>query len=160
MDILKADNLKIEKSRFSEVYNLAPRLRLDDKEEVKAGGSTPLEALKAGIRTSDECLSVYTKDGTLIGMFGYRKIKTLKDTAVIWFLGSDEIEKYPLALVKQGRKYIENLNKKYTLTNYVYSKNKTHINYLKHLKFIVEDNTPIEYNGEIFYGFYKPKKEV
>lgn len=157
MEILNNNNLIVTKSRFSEVYDLAPRLRLDDKREVEAAGTTPLEALKYGVRSYDKCYSVYTKDRLLIGMFGYKRI--LGDIASIWFLGSDDIENYPLTLTKQGRRFVEDINKKYTLTNCVYAENKTHITWLKRLDFEIDEQNPIEHNGEIFYKFYKLKKE-
>lgn len=158
MVILNHKNkLIIEQSRFSEVYDLAPRLRLEDKREVEAAGSTVLASLKYGIRNCNKCYSVFTPDKLLIGMFGYKEI--LKDTAIIWFLGSKEIEDYPLAFTKQGRQVIEEWNKKYTLTNIVYSKNKTHIDWLKILDFYIDEENPIEKNGEKFYKFYKLKKE-
>lgn len=150
------DKLIIKKSKLSEVYNLAPRLREDDEREVKAAGRTVKEALEEGFYKGKECYSVFTQNNKLIGMFGYSIIE--KDVATIWFLGSDEIEKYPLTFVKEGKKFINRLNKKYTLVNCVHSKNITHIKYIEHLGCQIKYDIPVFSRGEIFYPFIKNKR--
>lgn len=149
-----AGKLKLIKSKLSEVWQLAPRLREDDRREVEAAGSTPLASLKNGIRKSTECWSVYTLDNLLIGMCGYTLVP--ENIAIVWFLGSDEIEKYPLSFVKEGKKFINNLlSKGYVVTNYVYSKNPTHIKFINSLGCTIDFEKPFVRNGETFYRFYK-----
>ena len=152
------NSLIITKSTLDEVYDLSPRLREDDRREVIASGSSPEQALLLGLINSEECLSAYTKDHKLIGMFGYSVIKENPTLAAIWFLGSDEIEKYPLTFVRDGKKFINKWNEKYTLVNCVYSQNKTHIKYIEALGCTIKYNSPVDINGEIFYPFYKHKK--
>ena len=146
--------LKLIKSKLSEVYKLAPRLREDDKKEVIATGSTPLNSLKEGVKTSTECISVYDSTNTIIGMYGYTLLQN--NVAIVWFLGSDDIEKYPLTFIKEGKNFINNLTKKgLTVTNYVYSKNPTHIKFLQCIGCTIEFSKPIYVNNEIFYRFFK-----
>lgn len=153
-----ADRLKFKPSELSEVAQLAPRLRADDKEELKAIGSDPVTSLTKGIQESKECISVYTSKDLIIGMFGYSELN--KNIAVIWFLGSDEIEKYPLTFVKEGKKFINRLLNKYEIAaNCVYGKNKTHIEYIKRLGCTIDYENPVIVNQEIFFKFYKYRRK-
>lgn len=148
------NKLKFKKSNLSEVCLLAPRLRADDKKEVMLAGSDPVTSLENGIKYSTECISVYSPKYQIIGMFGY--MVQPNKTAVVWFLGSDEIEKYPFTFVREGKKFINNLTELgLTLVNYVYSENETHIKYLLALGFTIEFDKPIFVNTAKFYPFYK-----
>lgn len=147
-------SLILKPSKLSEVFKLAPRLREDDKEELEASGLSPIRSLLCGFLLGKECISVYTKENLLIGMYGYRLVKN--NIAIIWFLGSNEIENYPLTFVREGRKFINKLLKKgYTVANCVYSKNSTHINYIDSLGCTINFDTPVFLNGNKFYTFIR-----
>ena len=151
---MAVNKIKTKKSKLSEVYQLAPRLREDDIKEVIAVGSTPLESLKNGVKKSTECISAYNAKNQIIGMYGYTLIPN--NVAIVWFLGTDEIEKYPLTFVKEGRNFINKLIQRgLTVTNYVYSKNLTHIKFIKCLGCSIDFKNPINVNNEVFYRFYK-----
>lgn len=149
-----ADKLKFKKSKLSEVYDLAPRLREDDRREVIAAGSTPLQSLKEGVKHSTECISVYTSNDLLIGMYGHTLYK--HNIAIVWFLGSDEIENYPFIFIREGKKYLDKLKSQgLIITNCVYSENETHVKYLKCLRVSIDKDNPVIINNETFYRFYK-----
>ncbi len=147
-------SLIIQQSKLSEVFQLAPRLREDDKRECLAAGKTPLKALKDAVRNSYIKRSVYTKDGLLIGMYGSCTKGMPKGYAAIWFLGSRESEKYPITFVREGKNFINEVLQDYSIFNLVYKENKGHIEYLKRLGLTVDETKPIKLiNGE-FYAFY------
>lgn len=148
--------LQIRQSKFSDIYSLAKNLREEDKEELEALGETPLNSLKAGIRTGEKCFTVLV-DGKIAGMYGYSK-KDINNSSIIWFLGSRDCDKVPVAFVKEGRKLVNELTKDRDLRNIVYSGNKSHITYLKYLGFTVAENYPVEINNHYFYYFYKKKR--
>lgn len=151
---MASKNLIIKPSKLSEVYQLAPRLRADDKRECLAAGKRPSQALKDAFRNSYITRSVYTKDGLLIGMYGSCTKGMPKGYAAIWFLGSIESENYPIAFVREGKNFINEVLRDYSIFNLVYKENKGHIEYLKRLGLTVDETKPIELiNGE-FYAFY------
>lgn len=151
--------LKFRNSKLSEVFNLAPRLREDDKRECLALNRTPMQALRDGVRKSYFCRSIYNEDNLLIGIMGANIKGMPKGYATIWFLGSNESENYPLSFVREGKKLIKEVLKEYSIINYVYSENKSHIEYLKRIGLTVEENKPINLGNGYFYLFYKLREE-
>ena len=145
----------IKDSKLSEVYELTPHLRLDDLKELKASNLTSLQALKEGFRISEKTYSVFA-DKKIIGMFGYSIKNMPKGYTNVWFLGSNEIEKYPLFFIKEGKKFINKLKEQYKIFHIVYSKNITHIKYIECMGLFVDKNNPIFHpeTNEKFYPFY------
>lgn len=146
-----ADSLIIRTSKLSEVYDLAPRLRADDVEETKAAGSDPLKSLLAGFK-GDECFSVIeASTNKVIGMYGYQ---TIYQNAAIWFLGSNEIAKYPFPFIRKGKQFINKLIEKgLNVVCCAYSKNKLHLQYIECLGLI-----PIDYSIKDFITFIKYRR--
>lgn len=150
--------LTIKKSKLSEVFKLTPRLREDDVKEVKAGGVLPLIALLDGFLHSYNCKTVYAGN-KVIGMFGASTKYVPKGYCAIWFLGTDESENYPISFVKEGKKLIKEVLKEYSILNFVYSGNTSHIEYLKRIGLTVAEDKPVKYPKGIFYPFYKFREE-
>lgn len=151
--------LKITDSKLSEVFNLAPRLREDDKKECQALDRTGVQALRDGVKNSFYKKSIYNENGLLIGMMGATTKYLPLGYAAIWFLGSDESENYPISFVKEGKKLIKEILKNYSILNYVYSENRTHIEYLKRIGLIVDEEKPTLLKNGVFYPFYKLREE-
>lgn len=157
---MASKNLIIKPSKLSEVFQLSPRLREDDKRECLAAGHNPLQALKNAVRNSYIKRSVYTKDGLIIGMYGSCTKGMPKGYAAIWFLGSNESENYPIAFVREGKNFINEVLRDYSIFNLVYKENRGHIEYLKRLGLTVDETKSINLiNGE-FYAFYKIREEI
>ena len=152
------NGLKIEESVLGDVYELAPNLRQDDINEIHALELTPSQSLLRGYVYSDECYSVKFNN-KVIGMFGVSGYGMAKGFGSIWFLGSDETTKHPIAFVKEGRNYIRKFLQKYDiLINAVDSRNHSHIKWLKHIGLNV--TTPIIINGYEFLQFYGTKETL
>ena len=150
-------NLEIVKSTAEDIFELKDNLRAEDVEECRAGGHTPQEALLNGYVWSDECYSAKV-NGKTEAMFGVCSQNQPEGVGVIWYLGSDETMKHPIAMVRDSQKYIDGWFNKYKmLWNVVDARNTTHINWLKHLGFIF--TTPVVLNGYKFIQFYKNKEE-
>lgn len=150
--------LDIRNTTIEDVSVLATKLREDDKREVEAAGYTPVASLFTGFKTSYLCKSVF-QNGEIIGIYGATTRDLPNGYCSIWFLGSDESERNPLTFVKEGKKLIKEVLKDYSILNFVYSKNTTHINYLKRIGLIVETEKGVTYpTGEVFYPFYKLKE--
>jgi len=141
-------------SKASDITELKDNLREEDIAECQACGHTPLEALTIGY-TWSECYSAKVR-GKTEAMFGVSGYNQPKGYGVIWYLGSDESFKHPIALVKGGREYTSKWLEKYdVLFNAVDARNTKHIAWLKHIGFTFID--PIMVNGYEFLQFYKSK---
>lgn len=151
--------LTIKPSELSEVYLLAPHLRQADLEEVNAQGQTAEQALEMGCKYSDECYSVLA-EGKVIGMFGASSFMLPKGYKAVWFLGSDESEKYPLSFVKEGRNFIKKVLKTHNIYNMVYAGNVGHIQYIERIGLTVDkEHIFWTKQGFAFYQFYKLREE-
>lgn len=151
------DKIIVNSSELEDVFELAKHLRRDDINELRALNTTPRRSLLRGFIYSDECFTAKFK-GKIIGMFGYSGFLMPSDTATIWFLGSDEMTRHPVAFLRDGRKYIEKFSKKYSvLFNVVDKRNKTHIKWLKHVGMTFTNSVIV--NGYEFLRFYKNRKE-
>lgn len=138
-----------------DVFELKDNLRAEDIEEVRACGHTPEEALMMGYLWSD-CYSAKV-NGKTEAMFGVSFYQQPKNFGLVWFLGSDEVFKHPVTLVKSGREFVQKWLKKYTvLYNAVDARNTRHIAWLRHIGFIFTDS--VDVNGYEFLNFYKTKE--
>lgn len=145
------------KSEADDILELKDNLRREDIEECRACGHTPMESLMQGYAFSD-CYSA-KKNGKTIAMFGVSSYKQPHGFGVVWFLGSDEVFKHPITLVKGGREYTDKWFKEgyKVLYNAVDKRNTKHINWLIHLGFIFTNTVKV--NGYDFLQFYKRSGE-
>lgn len=65
-------------------------------------GRTPKQALREGISNSFDPVSVLNETGKPIAMFGVMSTSLVSGTGVPWFLGSDEVYRYPRDLLVTG----------------------------------------------------------
>lgn len=78
-----------------------------------------------------------------------------------WMLASDLLNEVTVEFLRRNKEVLSGMSAGYDfLFNYAWSKNTTHLRWLKWLGFTI-DSSPIIFgkNGEIFYGFYKFKEE-
>jgi hypothetical protein len=137
-------------SSFDDVEYLAPRLKYEDKREVDANtGSTTHQALTKGYFQSEVCFTL-VGNGEPIGMFG------VSSEGAIWLLVTDGIKKHKIKFIKESRKVIEFLLKKYRkLWNYVDARNELHIKWLKSCGFTFIRKVPHGKYNLPFYEFIK-----
>ena len=150
-------NLKIVETLLDDVYELAPKLRQDDINELQALGLTPSQSLLRGFVMSEECYSI-KKQNKIVAMFGVSSSNMPKGWGSIWFLGSDEMTKHPIFFVKEGRKWINKFLQKYDIIiNAVDSRNISHINWITRVGLSLSN--PIIINGYKFLQFYGVKNK-
>ena len=116
---------------WDDVEWVASRLREADLLEVKASSNrTPLEALENGKLRSTICESILADSDKPIAIFGV--IEVTPETAAVWMLGTDEIEYYARPWLRQSKKAMDEINKKYSLLySFVDARNYLHIKWLK-----------------------------
>lgn len=95
--------ITLVKARLVHACYLANTLREIDRVECEALGRTPWEALKLGLKTSDEPLTVIDENRKPIAMFGVMPLSLVTGTGVPWFLGSDDVYGYPRDLMITGK---------------------------------------------------------
>lgn len=150
------NSVNIVPSVAGDVFELQDNLRAEDIQECQAAGLTPLKALSDAYVLSELCYSAKV-NGKTEAMFGVSSFKQPKGYGAVWYLGSDESFRHPIALVKGGRQYIEEWLKKFkVLYNRVDARNLKHIEWLKCVGFKFTGKTDI--NGYEFLNFYINKE--
>ena len=150
----------IRQATYEDCLALAPVLRQEDKDEVWASGKhLPEEALIRCLRSTPQT-KVAEIDGEIICMFGVSPAKDMR-IGIPWMLGSDGIKKVSKEFLRRNQEALAEISTGYTsLINYVWSKNTTHIRWLKWMGFTIEyQSMQVGHDQEIFYRFHKHLKE-
>jgi len=117
----------IRPSRPRDAIELAPKLREADVQDIKVvTGETPLTALQRGLEGT-VCFTAEL-DGEAVAMFGYADDN--QGGAVIWFLSTEVVVQRPIEFVKTARRWLNWLNQKYHLYNWIHKDNEKHIRWL------------------------------
>ncbi|MDR6816269.1 hypothetical protein J2X76_001423 [Neorhizobium sp. 2083] len=108
--------LTVRPSVPEDIPSLAPRLRKEDLESVLASGSRSAEAsLTNGITYSDLCLTAIDEAGSPVLMFGTVPHPHDATVAHLWFLGSNDLDTYGSALIRECQRYLGIFHRKYPL---------------------------------------------
>jgi hypothetical protein len=149
----------IRPATYEDCLNLAPNLRQEDKDEAWVSGRyLPEEALIECLRVTPNA-KVGVVDGEVICMFGVTSALRV-DTGMPWMLGSDGIKSVSREFLRRNKEALDEVSVGYTwLNNYVWSKNTTHIRWLKWMGFTIEyQSMHVGHDQEIFYRFHKHLK--
>lgn len=112
---------------------LAPRLRKEDMEEVRANtGEDPLTALLHGLEVSTPCYAIINNTEEPVGMFGAGPLP-VPNLGFVWMLASPGLVDIQVPFLRQSKRWIEQMHKDVApvLTNVVDVRNKVHIRWLK-----------------------------
>ena len=134
----------IRKANLKDLNYVVKNLRIMDKIEVfYQTGKKPEDAVKLCYLYTKENMAIADDNDNPIGLCG------VVSDGCIWMVSTDELftnKKYRIQLIRQGRKWVDNLLKNYKmLYNMVYAANHSAIKWLKALGF-----TFINYHEE--YG--------
>ena len=134
----------IRKANLKDLNYVVNNLRVMDKIEVfYQTGKKPEDAVKLCYLYTKENMAIADDNDNPIGLCG------VVSDGCIWMVATDELftnKKYRIQLIRQGRKWVDNLLKNYKLLyNMVYAENDSAIKWLKALGF-----TFINYHEE--YG--------
>lgn len=129
--------LKPEHSR------IAAHLRQADIDEINAlNGLSPEVAVAYSIANSEKGAAVFI-DGDLSAVFGISR-------SVIWLVGTDEINKHPVAFYRTSRRIFRKLSNGYPkLENYVDTRNIPYLRWLQWLGFDI--SPPVDAGGVSFH---------
>lgn len=141
-------NKSVRETKDSDLFYLSDKLREADKEEIRVvtNKTNYFDALFESYIHSDYCNVILGKNDLPIFIFG------VNNDGLIWALGTDDIKSEKKHFIKVAKKEFNKIIKKYRkLYNFIYKKNKDHIEFIEYLGFKVEKNKD-EY--EDFYYFH------
>lgn len=137
----------------SDVYYIAPRLRLTDRSEVLATGhGDVLDVLLRGFEESEVCLTLLTHTGVPFALLGVVSIN--KRWGRVWMLATDELNNMSIPFLKHTTAVLNALNFIYpVLYNIIDTRNDTHMTWLKWCGFNMMQK--FEINNVTFQYFMK-----
>lgn len=151
--IMERGDIIICESRLEDVPHLAQNMRRADSREIWASNClTPKNALMKGITESQICLTAKLR-GVPVAMFGL--VPNSRIQATIWLLGTNDLEKIPLAFGILSRRMLSFFHALYpTVCNYVDVRNETSIGWLRSLGAEFRERAPYGVMGMDFQFFY------
>ena len=128
-----------------------------DVAELAALGTTPLEAMRNGLRVSREPMTGFV-DGQPVCMFGASPFSILGGIGIPWLIGSLAMDSMTAhkALLRESRKAFARMREEFPsmLFNAVDDRNEAAKRWLAWLGFTLDDPKPLGRNGEPFRVFY------
>jgi hypothetical protein len=154
--------MKIEEveANLNHVIELGQNLRLEDKREVvaKTGEINYKDVISNGWLKSDYSRTVLV-NGQVAFVWGVCSSPEDPKIGSPYMLSTPLIEQIPITIGRRCKPRIEEMIDKYSiLFNYIDSRNKLHLNFIKHCGFeIINDKV---FNDVKFYGFFKSKEKI
>lgn len=147
--------VKYVKPTIELVEEIARNMRQADIDEVWASDNlTPLEALMSSWERSKYTV-VITVNGEACVMLGLVIHDMLSGHGVPWLLGTDNALKYKRAFSTEVPAVMDEMLRTCSkLHNYVHSKNRISIMWLKRIGFTIGEPEPYGAEKEIFHKFY------
>ena len=124
----------LRKANIKDLRYVANNLReIDKREAFYQTGQEPLQAVQFTYICSNVNMAIADDNDHPIVLCG------VVEGGVIWMVATDRLfenKKYKIQLIRKGRKWVDNLLKKYKiLYNFVYAENHSAIKWLKALGF-------------------------
>lgn len=159
-DLLLGNDIQVRESSVTDIAYLKNRLRQGDIDEIWASNNlTPVEALTYSYYLSRVCLTVVKE--VPVGMFGIVPDPDNQEKALIWMLGSTDLDKVARYVIKNTKEFIEGFLESYsTLYNHVDIRNKKAIKWLKYLGAEIEEAAPYGKEGLLFHLFYFKRRII
>lgn len=145
----------IRPATIEDAICVALNVREADRLEIWASDQlTPVAALVRAYNRSAACFCLVV-DGEIACIYGVAPLSTLTGTASPWMIGTDLIKKNQFTFLRKCKKSVLDMVRPYsTLTNYVDSRNKLSIRWLKWLGFNVNARPePYGAMGMLFHRF-------
>lgn len=149
------DSVKVEirQPTQSDVDLLIANIRHDDKQELEASHGDYQKAIQLSYNKSKYKWAIYA-DGEFVCLFGMHPLGLLSDTALIWMLGTDLIERNKGAFIRHSKEYIQTmLTVSPVLMNWCDVRNKKTIRWLKLMGFTFFKAEAYGVKGYPFYRF-------
>lgn len=137
------------------IKTMAEDMRKSDRIEVMAShGHTPLEALTYSVDSS-EYVTMAVSSGVPFSVFGVVVSNITTGLGHPWLLSSNEMFNHKEYFLKNAPVVLADMLAVCPrLVNYVHHANKTSIQWLKSLGFVLEDLEPYGVKGDLFHKFH------
>ena len=145
----------LRKCTLKDLHYVSDNMREMDKlEALYQADQDPETALKVSYLASKEVMAICGDEDNPIGICG------VTANGCIYMVSTEELfdnKKYRIQLIRQGRKWVDNLLESYKiLYNYVYAENTSAIKWLKALGFtFVKLHESYGYQKKPFYEFLR-----
>lgn len=147
--------MRIRKATPDDCLSLFPRLREQDRTEVAlSSGCTTEWPLLHSLKVSRETWVAVDDNDVPFCIYGVAGVDGLGSP---WMLATPEVYRYSKRLVKDGRKWIDEIQGLYpALFNFVHSENTASIAWLRSLGFTIGELVPDYGVAQApFYHFYR-----
>jgi len=154
--------IDIRLAKGGDADDLAPKLREADLQEIQANlGEDPLIVLERGVAWSDPCYAIVDEEDRPLALFGAVPDPHRAEVGMVWLLASDELVKHPFFVLRNSRKWIERLHRRYrVLWNFVDARNEVHIRWLKWCDFtFLRKVDAYGFEQRPFYEFERVREE-
>ena len=148
-------NREIVPAKKEHVEALALNMRRPDVDECWAAAHmAPYEALQRSVLVSDEPLTGLA-DGHVACIFGVSSLSPLSDDGHPWLLGSDDMDRHAIPLLRGSVRYVAAAAERYrTLSNYVDARNVKAVQWVAWLGFTVDEPKPYGIERLPFHYFH------
>ncbi len=141
------------------IKELAKNLRPEDEREIKdkTGTTNVQKTLLKGFTMTNYCKSIFVDD-KIAGIYGVVASLDDKNMGSPFLLCTPEIKKIKIRFIRECRDRVKDMQDKFpVLFNYIDSRNKLHLTWLKWCGFKLISKKM--FNTVLFYGFYKEKNK-
>ena len=147
----------IRQSIEADCAELASHIRQEDLLEVfHASGKDPLQAIQQGFTISQETLTV-TLGHRVVLMVGIVGVAGVAGSP--WMLATEELTKIRKTFLRDGSVLRDRWLKQYKhLENKVWTRNETHVQWLRWMGFTFDPPAVYGPTGELFQRFYMKEK--
>lgn len=154
-------NVEIVKACHWHILPVGNNIRQADYDEVKAScGLHPITAISEGVKMSTKSWTALY-NGKPACIFGVTPVSIMTGTGCPWMLGTSDILKMKRKFLIKSKDVVkEMLEICPILINYVDTRNKVSIRWLRWLGFTVYDPEPYGLNGEPFHRFEMRASDV
>ena len=131
--------IRVRNAKKEDIEYIAQNMRQCDKDEVWASDhKTPSQAMSEGLERSIFACTV--ENGKPICMFGICPYTVCGDTASVWMLATDDLDKIKRTFVRYSREFIDKMLEYYPkLENMVDARNIKSVRWLKSLGAEIKD---------------------
>lgn len=141
--------------RPDDASKLLARMRAADRQEIDAMmGPLHETVVKVSLLQSTLSWAADDSEGNLICLLGVGPVSMLTGTGRPWLLGTELLDKHLTALARLSPRFLRHILAAFPhLENWVDSRNRATIRWLRHLGFVIHPARPIGLRGVPFHRF-------
>ena len=158
--VYRKGKVRLVRPKEEYLQKIEANLRESDRKEAWAGWRLRAsEVVRMSVESSDDTWVILYEEEP-IGIFGVSRKSFLSEIGMIWFLGTDDLEKIWFSFGKETHAVIQMFLKNYErLENWAAFDNKKTLGWLKKNGFQIESPQPYGVYGEKFCYFWQTREK-